>query len=726
MNKIVQVNIGGYPFTMDDDAYDLLRQYLDRIHAHFRNAGGYDEITADIEARLAELLIEQRNSRQIVSRRDVEAVITVMGKPEDFGAEPLDADEQAHASATEGGKDRKSSERSRSGKRLFRDPEDKVVGGVCSGLAAYFGIEDPLWIRLIWVFSLLTFGAGGILYLILMVIIPEAKSSADRLAMRGEPVNIDNIAKIIEEGAEKIATKVNEFSGSKGKDYTQKFRDEFGEGSRAYGVVVDIGSLVREKLSDAYRFLKRMLRPLGLILSVGMTLWLLGLWIVVIVGGYMMTPLAGYIAPTVKGASVLGFGNVFFLVGIPLFSMILQVSKSFFRIRYSPYLQAGMWGFWTLNVILTFFGATLLVRDFSNRKSLKQDIPVSFSGDTLYLKAMSHPEWDNVDNMGPVRANNNVMVLENSFQLQIERSTNGQYTLTRQLEAKGRTAAEAEALAASIEYPFEIGDNSITFSPDFVINKGTKFRNQRVEMTLAIPDGKVVVIDKPIKERLYAPKAVHDIWRYGQYWKMTPRGLRSLDPEVNEGIQADENGKLNISDFTKVEIKGPIEVIIERGDRFSVELEGQMPDYHLAKIEKVGNILRIDAENSDQSIRITMPSLEALDLLDTDDARIVGFSQDQLTLRSRGHMRVNFDGNIKELLLEAEQSEVTLSGSGNLVSLNADNGAEISAFGYKTRRANILTAGGSDIELSVSDTLVTKQSDSDNVDISGNPVIIKQ
>ncbi len=201
MNKIFNINLGGYPFTIDEDAYSHLSSYLDTIHRHFRSSEGYDEITTDIESRMAELFQERLDTRPIVTMKDVEAAIVTMGTPEEFGVDEMDTASSKTFTERSGLK---------TGKRLFRDPEDKVVGGVCSGIAAYFGIQDPLWVRL--GFVLLTTGGLGLpLYIILWAIVPNASTAGDRLSMRGEPINVSNIGKIIEEEIHSFGDKIDEW-----------------------------------------------------------------------------------------------------------------------------------------------------------------------------------------------------------------------------------------------------------------------------------------------------------------------------------------------------------------------------------------------------------------------------------------------------------------------------------------------------------------------------------
>jgi phage shock protein PspC (stress-responsive transcriptional regulator) len=202
MNKISNINLGGFPFTIDEAAYQHLDKYLKTIHKHFRKSEGYEEITTDIETRMAELFQEKLEGRPIVTLTDVKNVIAVMGTPEDFGAADPFVDEAPKSSS---GKFK-----FKTGKRLFRDPEREAIAGVCSGVAAYFGIQDPLWLRLAFILFAFTGGFAVVVYLILWAVVPKAATSSERLAMRGEPANVENISKIIEEELEHVSKRVSE------------------------------------------------------------------------------------------------------------------------------------------------------------------------------------------------------------------------------------------------------------------------------------------------------------------------------------------------------------------------------------------------------------------------------------------------------------------------------------------------------------------------------------
>ena len=165
MKRTVQINLGGVPFTIDDDAYRHLDGYLVDLETYFARSGNQEEIMADIESRVAELLSGMLKSRHIVEMTDVETVIKVMGTPHEFdGTEEAKPDGEPWDIKT--------------GKRLFRNTDDKVIGGVCSGLAAYFGIQEVLWVRLAFVLVFLTMGFGVILYIVMWALVPMPTSSS--------------------------------------------------------------------------------------------------------------------------------------------------------------------------------------------------------------------------------------------------------------------------------------------------------------------------------------------------------------------------------------------------------------------------------------------------------------------------------------------------------------------------------------------------------------------
>ncbi|MBN2612779.1 MAG: PspC domain-containing protein [Bacteroidales bacterium] len=201
MKKTVSVNLSGILFNIDDDAYNILEDYLNRIESHFSGQGESKEIMADIESRIAELLNERHNgAKKVVSVTDIEAIIKTMGNPDDF-IEPGNGDSRSTQYTA----------RSRGHKRIYRDPDNRVLGGVCAGLGAYFNI-DPVIFRIIIVILTPFGGAGLLIYIVLWIIIPDAVTTAQKLEMRGDPVNVSNIGNFIKEEFESVK---NSFSGKK-------------------------------------------------------------------------------------------------------------------------------------------------------------------------------------------------------------------------------------------------------------------------------------------------------------------------------------------------------------------------------------------------------------------------------------------------------------------------------------------------------------------------------
>lgn len=194
MKTTVTINLGGFIFHIDDDAYEVLHSYLIALERQFTNETDYKEILSDIESRLAELFTETlANKKDVISKEDVAKIISIMGEPQDFSTE----DNQSNQST------KRTMSSYQSTKRLYRDPDNRVLGGVCGGLGAYFN-SDPLLFRILFIIIFFGFGSGLIIYLILWIAVPEAVTTAQKLEMRGEPITIENIKKAVREEFETV------------------------------------------------------------------------------------------------------------------------------------------------------------------------------------------------------------------------------------------------------------------------------------------------------------------------------------------------------------------------------------------------------------------------------------------------------------------------------------------------------------------------------------------
>ena len=195
MKITVSINLGGYSFNIDEDAYAELKRYLKNLELHFAEEESSSEILSDIESRMAELFRTKLTSfKQVITIKDVNQVISVMGTPED-----ISDDEKRSAGdkfSTPGYH------------RMYRDPDRRIIGGVCSGMGAYWDIE-PWIVRVIFLILAMMGGLGILIYLILYIVLPEAKTTAQKIEMKGNPVNIHNIKESVKEEFNTVKKKMN-------------------------------------------------------------------------------------------------------------------------------------------------------------------------------------------------------------------------------------------------------------------------------------------------------------------------------------------------------------------------------------------------------------------------------------------------------------------------------------------------------------------------------------
>lgn len=199
MKKVISINLGSVVFAIEQDAYDALAAYLGEIKTNLASTEDAAEVIADVERAIAEKFIAlKRSEKTAVTSADVEQVMSEMGSPADFGdseaGETTDTTSESADSTTE------------AKRRLYRDTDDAVIAGVASGLAQYFGI-DPVIVRLIFVVSVFFNGFGILAYIILWLVVPAAKTTTDKYAMRGERVTLKDISERVKKNLGNIDEK---------------------------------------------------------------------------------------------------------------------------------------------------------------------------------------------------------------------------------------------------------------------------------------------------------------------------------------------------------------------------------------------------------------------------------------------------------------------------------------------------------------------------------------
>ena len=194
MKLTVSINLGGSFFNIDEDAYVELKGYLKSLERHFAEEESCSEILSDIEARISEIFRTKLTTyKQVITIEDVLQAISIMGTPEDIS----DDDKKT-------AKDNSSSPGYH---RMYRDPENRIIGGVCAGIGAYWDI-DPIIVRVIFVALIFAGGLGALVYLILYIALPEARTTAQKIEMYGEPVNIHNIKEAVKKEFNEVRKKI--------------------------------------------------------------------------------------------------------------------------------------------------------------------------------------------------------------------------------------------------------------------------------------------------------------------------------------------------------------------------------------------------------------------------------------------------------------------------------------------------------------------------------------
>lgn len=487
MNKTHNINLGGVPFIIDEEAFYRLDNYLNALGNHFSRSESKDEILGDIEARIAEIFQNGLNSKKIVEELDVVHAIEIMGTPDDFQDEDYESEP---ASRGPGNWDIKT------GKKLYRDPEDKVIGGVCSGLAAYFGLAEPIWVRIGFAFVFFTMGFGLILYIIMWAILPEAKTASDRLAMRGEPINVDSISKNIESGFDTISGKIQEISkdlrGKKkrkrGKEEPDDFRDTATE---------RISVLARNaKTSLESGTVTHALKTVLLIFAIILLIILFAVWIGVLTGAVAFGHVSSFIVPWTGLLSYIAIIPFVFLIGVPLFSIARGIIRT---LRPSPSKRKRTWvgtGLIIASVIALFIIGNFTVNSMQDESNSSTEM-MSFSTGTSPLEIdmvneARKPQTLQTD-IGSISKDH---ISIRDIDLSITKSADDQYHIIQHVKARGVNHQESKQAALNIEYPMEVEEGVLTLSDAYTISKPNKYRGQQVNIEIQVPENGVLKLDK--------------------------------------------------------------------------------------------------------------------------------------------------------------------------------------------------------------------------------------
>ncbi|MCC7401499.1 MAG: PspC domain-containing protein [Chitinophagaceae bacterium] len=600
MKKIINVNLSGRVIPIEDSAYEKLQAYIESLRRHFSGEDGRDEIINDIESRIAELMSEKiRKGADRITDTDVEEIISSMGRPEDFDTEETSSaqdqgsqQERASYSGYTGRTERKRlyrdsgdrivggvcsgianylnvdpaiirilfaivsfggfglgfviyfllwivlpSQQSEgfSGKRLYRNPDDKVIGGVAGGLAAYFNMKAST-IRLIFaapvilsfffnilyhfswrydfhVFPNIFFGSLSgtfiLAYIILWIVLPEARSPYEKMEMRGEKVDVNTIRQNVQEGIQQSRDRLKDWGnevresvhnlGNKAKDFAntkgKAFASEAGSAARRTGN--GIGHAIGVLFRVFFLFVAGSI-AFGLFVAI----------IVLLFGGIAWWPVNNFLW-TSNWQQLYAWGTLIFFLGVPLIAFITWIIRRILRVRSrSGYLGWIFGGLWVIGwVVATLFAASI-TKDVRNYGHFDEPVNITQPAHGRMIIEVPEPElrytgnfaWFDNESTGWDLSDDTLKLSGVRFDIVL--SEDSDYHVVLKKYSSGRTMTEARSRAEKIKYPVSYRDSILDLGSGYAIDKNSKFRWQKVYVEIRVPAGKKIRFDETVRDRL--------------------------------------------------------------------------------------------------------------------------------------------------------------------------------------------------------------------------------
>lgn len=581
MKKVININFQGRVIPIEETAYDMLKQYIERLRVFFANEEGRDEIINDIEGRIAELFGEVlKKGSTCITQDDVVTIINSMGRPEDFEADEASVKAQLSSDEKTGG-DRDRGYTYTNGRKLYRDETHKVLGGVCAGVANYFNI-DPLIVRIlfilfvgmtwllyiilwiaipssssvvigsqrkrlfrdpdnkmiagvcsglaqffsvqVWIprvlflipFISFAFGWGHwgffdfphflsfsfspgavVLYIILWLVLPEAKSAADKLEMKGERVDLNTIKSTIQGDLEGF------------KDRAQQFGNEVRDKAQEFGATV--GAAGKQAGATAGATAKKHSGGVGRVLAA-----LLKVFIYIIVGSIVFSIIAGLFTIGVVCTGLLpaysyvlndgfqmllAYGTLIFFIWVPVIGMVTWVIRRLAKKRgNSGFIRMTFISLWVLGWVCFINLLVQIKNDFRYRNyPVEETVALSKPG-VNKLELMYKPSGEYYTNhsfrLEPFSfVDEDTAYLEN-VQVRITKSNTDSFKVSLLKMANGGSKSKAAELASKISYSLNQLDSLLMMDRGFGINRHDKFRNQQVILVVAVPVGKKIKINE--------------------------------------------------------------------------------------------------------------------------------------------------------------------------------------------------------------------------------------
>jgi phage shock protein PspC (stress-responsive transcriptional regulator) len=525
MKKTIIINLNGIIFNIDEDAYEKLRSYLETLKLYFGAAPETSEIIEDIEGRIAELFQPRvSEAKQSINITDVDEIIVILGDPEDIA----DANEENYQPTNE--KQEKAFRKD--SRRLYRDIDNSMLGGVCSGLAAYFG-TDPVLFRLLFVVFLFAAGSSSAIYLILWIAVPAARTAAQKLEMRGEHVNVSNIERTFREEYQQVKKNVKRLQPDS-------------LGAKIHDFVHEVLMLLERALFAIWSVLKVIFGISLILVSLGIALSMIGFIYFNNFNGESFIPenigsfkeyLGYFINPASTDTLLLMF---VIIVGILLVGLIYAGLKLIIRFKAQDRLVLiTLSVVWILAVITLAIMVSEEASHFKIERTTKETVNTTkLTGKVLYIDASSTliTDRDKVRKLRYQQFDVNKIgghtELYGLTRIDIERTSASLPEVEIERIARGRTRDDAFKSIQQIKVDVKQNDTILNIDPVFRLNYDQPWRFEEARIIVRLPVNMKIHLNENTSYLISNARNCNDYWNEdmaGKTWKMTEDGLAKVE-----------------------------------------------------------------------------------------------------------------------------------------------------------------------------------------------------
>ena len=440
MNKTIIINMSGIIFHIEEEAYEYLKDYINKIKIHFVSYQDSKEIIADIENRIAEMFSEilLKEVKQVITYSDIENVETRMGKPSEFS---VDEEEVEQTEFTEGGN-----------RKLYRDNDDKIIAGVCAGVSHYFNI-DAKWIRIIFALLFVFFGFGIIPYIILWLILPKALTRTEKMEMKGQKINIQTFQKNIEDELSEVKNTI------------------LNAGKGMYSGFGKLGFTLRDITNKITKIilniLKVIFKAFGYVLIIIIGVWLILSFIALLVFlGYVGNSELSTIFPlnalsvALRAPIII---SAFFLIFIPLLSIGLFIIKIVSKNKLTnKTLNFSLLMVWVLALTTVVYCLAKNSADFKEQATYSETIPLNKTAQNVYTLSSNNERtlaYEALNSNVIISMDDNDFETPNDIDFMLRITEKESPFLERSFSARGKNYAAAIKTAQEIKYFFKQKDS---------------------------------------------------------------------------------------------------------------------------------------------------------------------------------------------------------------------------------------------------------------------------